>query len=125
MQLVTDSQWKKIPLRSPQPQPASELKNIAELTETAIDGCHYYCETRDLTRPFPSGAPVGEPDKEYVWNEWLAAPFKRIGLPGHCVVLLQVGNRFCVMHLFRPHGFLAQHGQERSGQLNRGCGGQF
>ncbi|GAQ84463.1 Sac domain-containing Phosphoinositide Phosphatase [Klebsormidium nitens] len=89
VQLVTDSQWKKIPLRSPQPQPASELKNITELTETAIDGCHYFCETRDLTRPFPSGAPVGEPDREYVWNEWLAAPFKRIGLPSHCVVLMQ------------------------------------
>lgn len=91
VQLVTDSQWKKVALRSPQPQPASELKNITELTEIAIDGCHYYCETRDLTRPFPSAAAVGKPDREYVWNEWLSAPFKRIGLPHHCVVLMQVG----------------------------------
>uniref|UniRef100_K3YQ03 Phosphoinositide phosphatase SAC9 n=1 Tax=Setaria italica TaxID=4555 RepID=K3YQ03_SETIT len=32
---------------------------------------------------------VWEPDEEFVWNEWLSKPFKDIGLPGHCVILLQ------------------------------------
>jgi hypothetical protein len=30
-----------------------------------------------------------EPDEEFVWNEWLSKPFKDIGLPRHCVILLQ------------------------------------
>ncbi|XP_043693987.1 probable phosphoinositide phosphatase SAC9 [Telopea speciosissima] len=86
---VTESQWIKIPLQNPQPQGKGELKNIQELSELDIDGKHYFCETRDITRPFPSRLPLQNPDDEFVWNEWLSMPFKDIGLSQHCVILLQ------------------------------------
>ncbi|KAI3986712.1 hypothetical protein MKX01_014250, partial [Papaver californicum] len=39
--------------------------------------------------PFPSRMSLMKPDEEFVWNLWFSAPFKDIGLPQHCVVLLQ------------------------------------
>ncbi|EOY04628.1 SacI domain-containing protein / WW domain-containing protein isoform 1 [Theobroma cacao] len=86
---VTESQWIKIPLQNPQPQGKGELKNVQELVELDIDGKHYFCETRDVTRPFPSRMPLLSPDDEFVWNGWLSTPFKNIGLTRHCVILLQ------------------------------------
>lgn len=86
---VTESQWIKISLQNPQPQGKGEIKNIQDLTELDIDGKHYFCETRDLTRPFPSHMPLQNPDDEFVWNKWFSTPFKNIGLLQHCVILLQ------------------------------------
>lgn len=99
---VTESQWIKISLQNPQPQGKGEIKNIQELTELDIDGKHYFCETRDLTRPFPSHMPLQNPDDEFVWNKWFSTPFKNIGLHQHCVILLQV-----CMHTwyFNNYGF--------------------
>ncbi|KAM7460879.1 hypothetical protein LguiA_029000 [Lonicera macranthoides] len=87
---VSESQWVKIPLQSPQPQGKGEVKNVVDLTELDIDGKHYFCETRDITRPFPSRMPLQNPDEEFVWNGWFSIPFKNIGLQQHCVILLQV-----------------------------------
>lgn len=87
---VTESQWIKIQLQNPQPLGKGELKNIQELAELDIDGKHYFCETRDITRPFPSCMPLHNPDNEFVWNGWFSEPFKEIGLPQHCIILLQV-----------------------------------
>lgn len=86
---VTESQWIKIPLQNPQPQSKGQVKNVQELTEIDIDGKHYFCETRDITRPFPSRMPLQNPDEEFVWNRWLSMPFENIGLQQHCVTLLQ------------------------------------
>ncbi|CAL1390807.1 unnamed protein product [Linum trigynum] len=86
---VTESQWIKILLQNPQQQGKGELKNVLELTELDIDGKHYFCETADITRPFPSRMSLEIPDDEFVWNGWLSMPFKNIGLPQHCVILLQ------------------------------------
>ncbi|KAF3523617.1 hypothetical protein F2Q69_00049533 [Brassica cretica] len=86
---VVESQWVKIPLYNPQAQGKGEIKNVQELTELDIDGKHFFCETRDVTRPFPSRMPVDNPDDEFVWNRWLSVPFKNIGLSEHCVILLQ------------------------------------
>ncbi|XP_010244500.1 PREDICTED: probable phosphoinositide phosphatase SAC9 [Nelumbo nucifera] len=86
---VTESQWIKIPLQNPQPQGKGELKTIQEFAEIDIDGKHYYCETRDITRPFPSPMPLQNPDDEFVWNGWFSRPFKEIGLAQHCAILLQ------------------------------------
>ncbi|KAG8654390.1 hypothetical protein MANES_05G186753v8 [Manihot esculenta] len=86
---VTESQWIKISLQNPQQQGKGEIKNIQELTELDIDGKHYFCETRDITRPFPSQMPLQNPDDEFVWNGWFSTAFKDIGLPLHCVTLLQ------------------------------------
>ncbi|XP_078444918.1 putative phosphoinositide phosphatase SAC9 isoform X2 [Wolffia australiana] len=86
---VAQSEWIKVPLQYAQPQGKGELKNILELTDVDIDGKHYFSETRDITRPFPSKEHVDNPDREFVWNEFLSQPFKDIGLPGICVILLQ------------------------------------
>ncbi|KAJ8774787.1 hypothetical protein K2173_017233 [Erythroxylum novogranatense] len=86
---VTESQWIKISLQIPQQQGKGEVKNVQELTELDIDGKHYFCETRDITRPFPSRIPLENPDDEFVWNGWFSTPFKNVGLPHHCVTLLQ------------------------------------
>lgn len=88
--IVTESQWIKIPLRNPHFQSKREAKNAADLTDIQIDGMHYFSETRDLTRPFPSKDSIEHPDKEFVWNQWLSTPFKAVGLHQHCVTLLQV-----------------------------------
>lgn len=87
---VTESQWIKISLQNPQPQGKGEVKNVNELTDLDIDGKHYFCDARDITRPFPSRMCLHEPDDEFVWNAWFSMPFKNIGLPQHCVTLLQV-----------------------------------
>ncbi|KAK9288840.1 hypothetical protein L1049_017306 [Liquidambar formosana] len=86
---VAESQWIKISLQNPQPQGKGEVKNVQELTDLDVDGKHYFCETRDITRPFPSRMPVQKPDEEFVWNGWFSMPFKNVGLPQHCVILLQ------------------------------------
>ncbi|KAI3820125.1 hypothetical protein L1987_13983 [Smallanthus sonchifolius] len=86
---VSESQWIKVVLQNPQPQGKGEIKNIQELAELDIDGKHYFCETRDITHPFPSHTSVRNPDEEFVWNGWFSNPFKRIGLEQHCVILLQ------------------------------------
>uniref|UniRef100_A0A1D1ZIN1 Uncharacterized protein C1093.03 n=1 Tax=Anthurium amnicola TaxID=1678845 RepID=A0A1D1ZIN1_9ARAE len=86
---VVESQWIKVQLQCPQSQGKGELKNIQELADLDIDGKHYFCETRDITRPFPSRMPLQDPDSEFVWNEFLSKPFKAIGLLQHCAILLQ------------------------------------
>lgn len=86
---VTESQWIRISLQNPQPQGKGEIKNVQELTELDLDGKHYFCETRDLTRLFPSRMPVENPDDEFVWNKWFSVSFRDIGLDQHCVILLQ------------------------------------
>lgn len=86
---VTESQWIKVQLQNPQPQGKGEVKNAQELAELDIDGKHYFCETRDITRPFPSRMSWQNPDDEFVWNGWFSKPFKDIGLWNHCIVLLQ------------------------------------
>lgn len=86
---VLETQWIKIPLQNPQAIGKGEAKNILELTELDVDGKYYFCDSRDVTRPFPSSMPLDQPDDEFVWNKWLSAPFKTIGLPQHCVILLQ------------------------------------
>ncbi|KAF4352525.1 hypothetical protein G4B88_013355, partial [Cannabis sativa] len=86
---VTECQWIKIPLQNPQQQGKGELKNVQELADLDIDGKHYFCDTRDITRPFPSRMSFNEPDDEFVWNGWFSLPFKNIGLPRHCAILLQ------------------------------------
>ena len=55
----------------------------------SLNNAHYFCETADVTRPFPSSHPVGLPSGEFVWNAWLAASLAAVGLPGHCPRLLQ------------------------------------
>jgi len=76
------------------PLTRAELERLALLSEYTLDNAHFYCETADITRPFPSGAPVSSPSWEFVWNNWLGAALRSEGLGGMCPPLLQVGLRY-------------------------------
>jgi len=56
----------------------------------SITGAHYFCETLDMSRPFPSERPPTQPSWEFVWNHWLTASFRSVGLGYACPALLQV-----------------------------------
>lgn len=58
----------------------------------ACSGAHYFCETIDLTRPFPSDRPVTQPSWDFVWNRWLTTSFRGIGLDFVCPAMMQVGQ---------------------------------
>jgi lysophospholipid acyltransferase (LPLAT)-like uncharacterized protein len=57
---IEEKQWIKIPLDYPFSQSKLESKNIELLLDFPLEGLHYYCETVDLTRPFPSSNKVTE-----------------------------------------------------------------
>jgi hypothetical protein len=59
----------------------------------ACAGAHYYCESLDITRPFPSQQLASDPSWAFVWNRALSSPLRRVGLEGPnavCPALLQV-----------------------------------
>ena len=70
---------------------------VTALLEYPIEGCHLYCHTADVTRPWPWGGPYRsggeasppEPDVEFTWNSWLAAPFAAAGCAAVCPPLVQ------------------------------------
>ena len=57
-----------------------------------LNNAHYFCETADVTRAFPSRHPVSEPSWEFVWNRWIAASLREVGLGNHCPHLLQASR---------------------------------
>ena len=70
-----------------------EEEDRIEMMHTfALNGAHYYCETADVSRPWPSSYAEEDPSLEFVWNRWLAAPFAAGGLGFVCPQLLQVGD---------------------------------
>ncbi|GIL81031.1 hypothetical protein Vretimale_9264 [Volvox reticuliferus] len=102
---VTKSHWLKIPLQinlSMQSVQAPEAgakdekamkdeieKGIERLLSFPVDGAHFLCDTLDITRPFPSYRAVKEPSWDFVWNRWMSAPFRNLGLDHLCPPLLQ------------------------------------
>ena len=71
---------------------AEEQEHLQMMPRFFLDNAHFYCETVDVTRPFPSSHPVSQPSWEFVWNSWLAAGLRAVGLPEHCPNLLQVSG---------------------------------
>ncbi len=57
---IEEKQWIKIPLECFNVQNKNEQKNFELMADFPIEGLHYYCETADITRPFPSVNPVTE-----------------------------------------------------------------
>lgn len=55
-----------------------------------LSNAHFYCETVDISRSFPSSNPLEDPSWEFVWNRWLSAALRAVGLPTHCPHLMQV-----------------------------------
>ncbi len=66
-----------------------ELTNLQLLLKYTLNNAHYYCETADITRPFPSSHPVDNPSWQFVWNRWLTASLRAAGLGAHAPPLLQ------------------------------------
>lgn len=69
--------------------PPEEASNLQLLLKYTLNNAHYYCETADITRPFPSPHPVDSPSWQFVWNRWLAAALRAAGLGDHAPPLLQ------------------------------------
>ncbi|KAJ5070607.1 phosphoinositide phosphatase sac9-related [Anaeramoeba ignava] len=86
---ITKSACIKIPLRYFQEgvQMKKDLSNI--LSEYPIDGLHYYCESMDLTRPFPSKYSVSNFNPNFCYNKHIMEPFDSVGLKNWCIVLIQ------------------------------------
>eukprot|EP01026_Neomeris_dumetosa_P016034 TRINITY_DN1609_c0_g1_i1.p1 TRINITY_DN1609_c0_g1~~TRINITY_DN1609_c0_g1_i1.p1 ORF type:complete len:716 (-),score=55.71 TRINITY_DN1609_c0_g1_i1:696-2843(-) len=81
--VVSSSQWISIPLRtmslSSKLDTAREDYKLLELVQKfPVDNVHYFCESVDITRPFPSGRNQNNPSWEFVWNEWLTLPFRQL-----------------------------------------------
>jgi hypothetical protein len=74
------------------PLTRAEEERLGLLAEYTLDNAHFYCETADITRPFPSAAPVTTPSWEFVWNNWLGASLREEGLGAMCPPLLQVAS---------------------------------
>lgn len=54
-----------------------------------VNDNHFYSESVDLTRPYPSGHDTHDYDHQFCWNEKWRAPFVQRGAPFACVVMLQ------------------------------------
>jgi len=67
-----------------------ELEKVEMMHKYVLSNAHFYCETADISRPFPSSNPVDQPSWEFVWNRWLSAPLRTVDLPTHCPHLMQV-----------------------------------
>jgi len=87
--LVSEARWEIMPLHPTSDPSPYESDFWRCIQQHSISGTHFFCETADLTRPFPSRYHVSDPDLEFVWNSWLARPFKSLGLHTHCPSLLQ------------------------------------
>jgi len=58
------------------------------MKELVVSHSFYYCESLDLTRPFPSVAAVHEPAPEFVANRFLRSTIDECGLGQFCPMLL-------------------------------------
>jgi len=89
--MVTEAQWILVSLE--RTAHASVLGSEQEfwrlLQQNSVSGMHYYCETADVSRPFPSEYEPFNPDQNFVWNAWLSKPVRDLGLLRHCPALLQ------------------------------------
>ena len=89
---VTEAQWVRCALRNPAAVLTREERaNVQALGDIPLENLYFYCETFDVTRSFAHATDesIASPDGEWVWNEWLASPVRRLGIPGACPALLQ------------------------------------
>lgn len=82
-----------------------EMDRVDMMPKFTLNNAHYFCETADITRPFPSTHSVDDPSWEFVWNRWLAASLRFIGLSSHCPHLLQACH-CATKKLLCPHTLL-------------------
>ncbi|KAL9658605.1 hypothetical protein ABK040_006142 [Willaertia magna] len=86
---IKETETIKITLGYPSKITKAEIKNCDLMSEFQLKNLHFYCETYDLTRPFPSTHSQQDYTEEFVWNEHLTESFKKIRMRSWCCVLLQ------------------------------------
>ncbi len=74
-----------------------EAERVDMVPNFSLNNAHFFCETADVSRGFPSARPAAQPSWEFVWNRWLATPLRQAALPGHCPHLLQA-RIGCFLH---------------------------
>lgn len=89
MQTIIEASTISIALGYPFQLTKTEQSNAQALYDFPLNNLHFYCETLDLTRPFPSTHNIRDYSHEFCWNDFLMREFKRIGLEECCCVLLQ------------------------------------
>lgn len=80
---ITSTNFVTIPLKSGSGNSKTVVNNFP------IDKMHFFCETMDLTRPYPSDHFVNDYDESFCWNQRWRLPFARFGVEFVCIVLLQ------------------------------------
>ncbi|KAG2375030.1 hypothetical protein C9374_010034 [Naegleria lovaniensis] len=86
---VRETETITIPLQYPHRITRAEVKNCELMAEFQLKGLHFYCETYDLTRPFPSTHSPQDYTEEFCWNTHLTESFRKIRMRSWCCVLLQ------------------------------------
>jgi len=64
-------------------------KNISNYEQFQLVDNHFFCESYDMTRPFPSNKKPYDPDPQFVWNNGWIKPFVSLGIPQCCIMLIQ------------------------------------
>lgn len=77
--------------------PESDFRQGEMLAEFPVSAYHFFCDTVDITRPFPSSYPVTQPSWEFVWNYYLTEPFRQCGLPAVAPNLCQGLAEACAL----------------------------
>ncbi|KAG9397424.1 SacI [Carpediemonas membranifera] len=86
---VNNVQWLTIELSSPLSKSHQDMLSIEHLKAFDLNRHHFFCETADLTHPFPSSRDLSEYDHNLVWNEFLCQSFARAGVRLWPVLLMQ------------------------------------
>lgn len=93
VKLVVGSKWLEFRLEGASVAGSAlskaEMDKLMLLREFTLDNAHYFCETLDITRPYPSQHHIQDPSLEFVWNLWLVAALGGEGLGYLCPHLLQ------------------------------------
>ena len=69
---IQETSWIRISLGYPNHLPKTEQRNGEIMMEYPMNGLHFYCETLDLTRPYPS---THHPYEYVEMKSWLTKIF--------------------------------------------------
>lgn len=96
---VNSTNFITIPLKS------SHSQQKPNFSSFPINKMHFYCETMDITRPYPSEHSITDYDESFCWNQRWRLPFARFGVEYVCIVLLQgyakTSTTSCMTYIIR------------------------
>ena len=82
---VTSSEFYKIPLPFYRTLTTRENRRIERIMQFPIDEYHFWCETKDFSKPLYSD----ENNSSFYWNNYWTKPFQEIGQEDACIHLFQ------------------------------------